>query len=181
LDHAVYELSVEAAERDLTASERKTVCFPVCGSEKEWDAAERHALRFLSSGQKDRIRGWQPLVWTDPAAQRNHYLSMLRDLDNADKHRTLSLTVSAVELVGVGAPEGSVRFTKRLSSAGTVVARLPQHFAAEAVEPYWEVKVTIAEGGDVTNPVLLSINIDVVLNSAIRFVEPILIALAVQP
>jgi hypothetical protein len=181
LDHAVYGLSTVAAGRTLTANERKIVCFPICGTEKEWAVAERQALRFLTDGQRERIRSSQPLVWDDPAAQRNHNFCLIRDLDNADKHRTLALTASAVELVGVGfMSEASVRYTSPLSDGGTIVARLPQNYDLEAVEPLLEVRVTIANGGDVTNPMLLSRDVDRVLDGAIKFVEYVLGTLAVQ-
>lgn len=83
--------------KDSEPTRPKSVYFPICTDEKQWNKALRDWVSEIPLEFQERLRIMQPFTYT-PAGQVS-MLSMLHDLDIQDKHREI-LTVSA-DLQGI--------------------------------------------------------------------------------
>ena len=77
--------------------DRQTM-FPIFRDEKNFDAAARSMLRHLSPRMRTAIKAVQPYHAPDPTFTN---LWVIHALDNADKHRLLTLTIGIQDAVDV--------------------------------------------------------------------------------
>jgi len=175
LDHAIFGLSVDHARRALTATEERSVWYPVCRRPVHWEAATKGPLRFLSADLQTVVDMDQPYHAPAGLARGNNPLAVLDDLCNIDKHRSLLLVGAVVELQGVGLAEnvrGRHGFRPPPEPGATLVVRLPPDADPEHdIEVYSRVQVQFAPGGPVRNPVALGLSVENVLDSLWRAVE----------
>jgi hypothetical protein len=179
LDHAVYGLSVLEARRPLTRREQESIGFPISTDSIAFAKAAPTRLRFLDDGPRSVIEAAQPFHGPSEAARLNHPLAVLREMSNADKHRTLLLVTGQPEMFGIGmnteVAEGVHRFTGPRAEFGTVVSRLTLDAGqADTREPYFDVKVLLPPNGPVRSPIAAASSIDSLATSMSRTVRSVL-------
>jgi hypothetical protein len=179
LDHAVFGLSVQEAGRPLDRREQQSLGFPICMSAADFERQARSQLRFLSHGPKSVVDAAQPYHGPTETARLNHPLAELREMWNADKHRTLLLVAAHPELFGIGmrheVADGAHRFTGPRVEFGTIVSRLAAGTDQDDVrEPYFEVKVTLPPDGPVRSPTAAVSSIESDATSMFRMVASVL-------
>jgi hypothetical protein len=182
LDHAVFGLSLACAGHELTEEEQRLPAFPACDTEGEWKKALTRPLRFVSAPVREEIYRHQPL--TERADERGWApVGAITRVDNADKHRALLLTASAVQISGVAVADGVAgrhRFTRAVDPTGSVVSRLPGDVDAGAARVSYDVHVRLDAGGQVRCPPLEEDEVDKVAWWWIGRVEYVLGRLALH-
>ena len=91
LDHLVYAIGVHESKGQLSAQKRKQSSFVICNNPNDLKSKYWH-IAPLSVGVRTAIEGVQPYV--RPLATMPPLLAVLRDLDDADKHRLLTVVLS---------------------------------------------------------------------------------------
>jgi len=151
LDHAIFALSVAHQARELTEDEQRRPTFPICRAEREWPKAVSSDLALVSDPARDQVRRLQPFL--RPEDERSwDVLACLSDLDNADKHRSLLLTASAVQIFGAAVADelgGQHRFTRAVEAGGSFVSRLPGDADPAGAQITWDVYVRLDPAGPV--------------------------------
>ncbi len=155
LDHAIYGLSVTHAERPLSERARRSLGYPIHLDGHEFERQGRPKLRFLPAQLQAVIVADQPFQGPTDTARLNHPLEVLRELWNADKHRSLLLVTAQPELIGVGMRRDDQphRLTAPHVALGTVVSRLLPADADDPREPYFEVRVLLAPSNGLHSPI----------------------------
>lgn len=92
LDHLVYDLAI-ANRGTLTDEESRETMFPIFISPDGFNARGLRRIRYVSLAVQTIIQSLQPYHTGDAAI--THWLWLLEQLQNIDKHRALLLAVSA--------------------------------------------------------------------------------------
>jgi hypothetical protein len=155
LDHAIYGLSLAHAEPPRADRARRSLAYPIHLDADEFERHGRRKLRFLPAHLQAVIIADQPFQGPTDTARLNHPLEVLRELWNADKHRSLLLVTAQPELIGVGMrwDDQTHRFSAPHVALGTVVSRLVPADADDPREPYFEVRVLLAPSNELRSPI----------------------------
>jgi hypothetical protein len=90
LDHAIFEIS-QSNRAGMTIKNEKILKFPICVSEKDFEEdLKRGVIENLPSAAIEYIRSLQPF------AKSEGTLFELREISNADKHRTIQITLISI-------------------------------------------------------------------------------------
>ena len=184
LDHAVFGLTVQYADHDLSPDEEQQVSYPVCSTVDCWRRATTGALRFLPPDVQSAIDAQQPYHAPAGLARANNPLRVLHQLWNADKHRRLHLVGAAVTMHGVGVPEdatGRHRFTAPLTPGGSLVSRLPADLQPIEESDFLSRVEVQFRPTRATPTIVQGKKVEAVLESLIRDVGWRLSVLATQP
>lgn len=90
LDHLIWQL-VLLNENEPT----RATGFPICDSREDFDKLAKRCLRGLTDDQYALVEEYQPYRLGDEAPF--HYLAVLRDLSNTDKHRFVHPTDTVLQ------------------------------------------------------------------------------------
>jgi hypothetical protein len=113
LDHLIFAVAVRESAQNPPPNEGE-LAFPICNKPESFAAASARRLGSISDPVRAAIEASQP--YNRPHPKLPPLLRILRDLENADKHKLLRLAFSAVAQGKVGftggdLPEGTeVRF-----------------------------------------------------------------------
>lgn len=100
LDHLVYTIARQESSPNLPRYEGD-ITFPITDCRKKFDrAVERHKLGDISDTMRAAIEAMQP--YNRPHPELPPLLSVLRDLNNSDKHKLLRLAYGAVYTGSIG-------------------------------------------------------------------------------
>jgi hypothetical protein len=90
LDHFVYAIAIHEAKGVIPPPNGGSLYFPICSSSKEFESDRvQRRIRTLSATVRTEIKAMQP--YNRPHKVFPSLLSILQDLDNANKHRLLRL------------------------------------------------------------------------------------------
>ena len=99
LDSLTYALAVKNLRRAPTLKEVKRIQFVIVDAPEDWDGACKSNLSCLSPLARKAIEAVQPYHRTD--VKFRHFLSVMRDLSNVDKHRHVIVVGEAANTAGV--------------------------------------------------------------------------------
>lgn len=80
LDHVIWQLVLLNGNEPTRAN-----AFPICDTQEDFDKLAKRNLRGLTDDQRALVQEYQPYRLGDEA--RRHFLAVLRDLSNTDKHQ----------------------------------------------------------------------------------------------
>lgn len=110
IDHAVYAIAIHENGMNPPRDE-KLIMLPICATPEKFKSG-RNKVRCLSNSVRAAIEGFQP--YNRPHPDLPPLLGVLNDLDNANKHKFLTLVHSAISRGDFGlewsgpAPAGSI-------------------------------------------------------------------------
>ena len=107
LDHLAFALA------DVNAPDRgddRITLFPITQDKTDFDS-KRRRLKFVSDRHVEMIEREQPWQRNDPSTVADHPLSLLEELDNADKHRVLRVVALGFDLWSYHPVEGLLALT----------------------------------------------------------------------
>lgn len=142
LDHLVYGVAVHQTGADPPPNERQ-IQFPIADDEARFTSAAKTRLKGLSPELVKAIEAVQP--YNRPHAAVPPLLALLRDFDDADKHRLLNVVVSAQAeaklLSSIRVPAGE---TTRVSFNEGPLENGAETFVVETQTPQPELKLNVA-------------------------------------
>lgn len=106
LDHAVWTAWKGVKEN---TGDGDHIQFPICDTPRKWKDAKWH-LRGVPAGVRATVKRAQPYNrW--PERPTGAPIAVLRDMSNADKHRTLAIVLGVItfEMAGVESPEVKIK------------------------------------------------------------------------
>jgi hypothetical protein len=92
LDHIAWSLYERGRNPDLTEREEQVIGFPICAKRVTFNKTLNQKLPGVRRADRAIVRRYQPYKWGESRAYR-HVFTVLRDLSNDDKHRTIQPVV----------------------------------------------------------------------------------------
>lgn len=157
LDNLTWAIVQRHKTAGLTDDQERAVQFPIRSRAAGW--SREAARRFPTATDVDvlaALREVQPFAFTEgiPGISENlndsHPLARLRDMSNADKHRTIRTVVAAPGVVSLGAPDDRPKFVSGdpwpwRDGAHIGSWMLPDDYSAAAVSPGHRLVVAFAD------------------------------------
>jgi hypothetical protein len=109
LNHVVWALAVRKLGDKSAGTKRKGIEFPICETASEFSKRPTIAKRYVSKQAIAVLERLQPYAGPmPPGGVRQHYLFLIKDLADADKHRVLAAGYGRVDLNGLWSGESLV-------------------------------------------------------------------------
>jgi hypothetical protein len=114
LDHLIYAIAIHESGQD-PPPKGDALQFPICDSSNKFAGERERRLKTISSPVRAVIESLQP--YNRPHPDLPPLLSLIRDFDNMDKHKLLTLAVSTIAQGNLGfkgpdvPPDRIVKFT----------------------------------------------------------------------
>jgi hypothetical protein len=99
LDHLTYAIAIHESGQDPPPA-WQSLMFPICDTDAKFGDESKRRIKTLSDRVRAAIEIVQP--YNRPHEEIPPLLSILRDFNNADKHRLLQLAYSAVSFGNIG-------------------------------------------------------------------------------